>query len=218
MTTTHNRLIKLAFAAMAMAIFTACGSTQTLYVGSSLQPCHGVAPMECMQVKTSPDGQYQHFYSQIKGFDFEPGYQYVLKVRTKQLENVPADASSIAYSLVRVKSKTADPLGALAGEWTVATINGQRYNPSPSLVLNLAEGKFSGKAFCNRYFGSMTVANDSLRFGNAASTMMACADVPDDSILFRALDSVATYQVDNGVLRLLDKEGKTVVECRRATK
>ncbi|MNC83485.1 hypothetical protein D3C75_1374700 [compost metagenome] len=45
------------------------------------------------------------FYQQIEGFTFEPGFRYQLEVRTEQLTDVPADASSVRYQLIKVVSK-----------------------------------------------------------------------------------------------------------------
>ena len=42
-----------------------------------------------------------------EGFQFEPGYQYQLSVSTEQLTDVPADASSLRYQLIKVVSKVA---------------------------------------------------------------------------------------------------------------
>ncbi|MGB8666505.1 MAG: DUF4377 domain-containing protein, partial [Serratia inhibens] len=36
---------------------------------------------------------------------FEPGYRYRLKVKVTQAENVPADASSLRYTLVEQLEK-----------------------------------------------------------------------------------------------------------------
>lgn len=47
------------------------------------------------------------FYQQIEGFTFEPGFRYQLEVRTEQLTDVPADASSVRYQLIKVVSKEA---------------------------------------------------------------------------------------------------------------
>ncbi|MFV8226020.1 DUF4377 domain-containing protein [Christiangramia aquimixticola] len=45
----------------------------------------------------------------IDGFEFFPGYVYDLRVRKVQLENPPADGSSIKYILVNVKSQNKVP-------------------------------------------------------------------------------------------------------------
>ncbi len=67
----------------------------TIYVGPELAECVGVGPMECMLVKTDPNDEYEYFYQQIDGFEFEPGYEYELLVQVDQVENPPADGSSL---------------------------------------------------------------------------------------------------------------------------
>lgn len=83
----------------------AAGKTETLYVNNKLVDCVGVAPQKCMQVRTSPKGEWTLFYSGIDGFDYEPGYKYKLKVNITKVKNPPADASSLNYKLVKVLSK-----------------------------------------------------------------------------------------------------------------
>jgi LysM repeat protein len=82
------------------------GEVLTVYVGPELIECVGVAPQNCMQVKTSPDHDYTLFYDQIEGFEFEPGYEYELLVLVEPVDNPPADASTLKYSLVEEVSKT----------------------------------------------------------------------------------------------------------------
>ncbi|SQJ22294.1 Uncharacterised protein [Serratia rubidaea] len=84
----------------------AAGKNETLYVNSRLVDCVGVAPMKCMQVRQSPDAQWELFYTQIEGFEFTPGYRYKLQVNVSELDNVPADASSLRYVLVKQLEKT----------------------------------------------------------------------------------------------------------------
>ena len=79
----------------------------TMYVGPELVDCVGVGPMKCMQVKTDPDAEYELFYSQIEGFEFEEGYEYELLVQVDPVENPPADASSLQYTLIEVVQQTA---------------------------------------------------------------------------------------------------------------
>ena len=79
---------------------------EELYVNSQLVGCEGVAPQECMQVRRSPDGEWELFYGRIEGFTFEPGYTYKLRVRVTPVASVAADASSLRYELVAVEEKT----------------------------------------------------------------------------------------------------------------
>ncbi len=83
----------------------------TYLVNSSRVPCTGVAPMQCLQVRKGEDPDWQLFYSDIEGFEYEPGYLYRLRVREEKRdpESVPADASSIRFVLVEVVEKKPDP-------------------------------------------------------------------------------------------------------------
>lgn len=100
----------------ALAIFATvqCTSTsgvsaadeKTFIVGPQTADCTGVAPMKCLQVKEKPTDNWSNFYTNIEGFTYEPGYEYVIKVKTEKVENLPADASSIKYTLIKQVSKT----------------------------------------------------------------------------------------------------------------
>jgi heat shock protein HslJ len=79
---------------------------KTLYVGPEKVPCEGEGPMECYQVKETPDGEWQLFYNEIEGFEWELGYIYELRVNVYQVENPPAGGSSLRYELIEVVSKT----------------------------------------------------------------------------------------------------------------
>lgn len=79
---------------------------KTFIVGPETADCTGVTPMKCLQVKEKASDSWQNFYTNIEGFTYEPGYEYVLKVKTEKIENPPMDASSIKYTLIKQVSKT----------------------------------------------------------------------------------------------------------------
>ena len=62
----------------------------------------GEHPIECMQVMTEDEpGQWQNLYfSEVKGFTYERGHEYVLRVKRTILANPPQDASN--RELVRI--------------------------------------------------------------------------------------------------------------------
>jgi hypothetical protein len=82
----------------------------TYWINSSRVPCVGVGPMECLEVRQSESADWQLFYSEIEGFNYEPGYLYRIKVREEKRdpENIPADASAMRYILVTVEEKIPD--------------------------------------------------------------------------------------------------------------
>ncbi|MBK1897053.1 DUF4377 domain-containing protein [Chryseobacterium paridis] len=107
-------ILKAAFLVLAIAVVTQCttaakvsdGNEKTLIVGPQTADCTGVAPMKCLQVKENASENWGNFYSNIEGFTYEPGYEYVLKVKTEKIANPPADGSSIKYTLLKQVSKT----------------------------------------------------------------------------------------------------------------
>ena len=94
-------------------------TTSIYWVNSHKVPCEGVAPMQCLQVKKAENESWQYFYSQIVGFDFEPGYLYKIEVREEGLDpsQLPQDVSSIKYTLVSVLEKNPDPFYSLFGTY-----------------------------------------------------------------------------------------------------
>ena len=76
--------------------------TTVLYVDSKLVDCVGVGPQQCMLIKEDLDSEWQMFYDVIEGFDYQEGTQYKLSVTITEIENPPADSSSLEYTLVEV--------------------------------------------------------------------------------------------------------------------
>lgn len=79
--------------------------TKIIFVGPKLMDCTGVAPQKCMMVKESVTSDWTYFYDKIHGFDFDAGYEYELQVKITDVDNPPADASSLRYDLIEVVSK-----------------------------------------------------------------------------------------------------------------
>ena len=71
-------------------------------VAGQRAPCTGVAPMLCLQVRTRPGAPWQLHYSDIEGFDWQSGTEYVLRVRDLPVANPPADAPSRRWVLVEI--------------------------------------------------------------------------------------------------------------------
>ncbi|PHR59743.1 MAG: hypothetical protein COA43_08600 [Robiginitomaculum sp.] len=79
------------------------------FVKDKTVSCQGVVVQECLQVMRKPKGHvsgqlaWELFYDQIQGFTFVAGYEYELIIREIYIpmNEVPADAPSIRYELVR---------------------------------------------------------------------------------------------------------------------
>jgi heat shock protein HslJ len=94
------------------------GTEKTVYVGPEMVECEGAGPQQCLLIKENPEDEYTLWYQPIAGFNYEPGYEYELRVAETTVENPPADGSSIQWTLVEEVSKTpvsADATQAGAG-------------------------------------------------------------------------------------------------------
>ncbi len=77
----------------------------TLDVAAARVPCQGAFPQECFRVRQQPDTEWTLFYDPIEGFDYQPGFEYTIKVLQRSIRNPPADGSSASYHLVSILRK-----------------------------------------------------------------------------------------------------------------
>jgi heat shock protein HslJ len=226
-------LIFVMLAVVAALVLAACQPIQdtrtagseeiTLYVGPEQVDCVGVAPQKCLLVKENPEEEYTYFYSEIEGFTFEPGYEYQLLVLVEPVENAPADASSLKYTLIEEVSKT--PVGEQSAApelegvtWQLESyLNSQgemsTVLPETTITAIFEGGNVSGSAGCNNYFASYTVDGSSLTIEPGGSTMMACAEpiMQQEADYLSALATAASYQIVDGMLEITNAEGATIL-------
>ncbi len=122
-------------------------------------------------------------------------------------------------SLILVLALAAMPHGDVFGasggpedvEWLLVEVGGAPVSPLPGtrqpfILLDQAQKKVSGFAGCNNFFGSYTLDGASLKFGQVASTRMACPG-PEAGLeagFFKALDKIRGWKIKEGELLLLD--------------
>lgn len=98
-------------------------------------------------------------------------------------------------------------------EWVLVTIGNQssptgRGNQPATLRLDPASSHAAGFAGCNHFRASYSLADDSLRFGPALATKMACADGDElERRFLNALPLVATYEASDSALILKGASG-----------
>ena len=99
-------VVRLTLASVGLGVaLTGCSEspdTTRLWIRPERVECEGVAPMMCLRVAESEDGNYQLFYDTIEGFDYQAGTSYVIDVSIIEVGNPPADASSLQYTLVEI--------------------------------------------------------------------------------------------------------------------
>ncbi|MBP2831136.1 DUF4377 domain-containing protein [Aquimarina sp. U1-2] len=87
-----------------------CSSCQTqpitsVYIADHTVDCEGVASQKCMLIKDDMSQDWRYFYGTIKGFNYEEGFTYALKIIADTLKSPLADDLSIHYSLLKIVSK-----------------------------------------------------------------------------------------------------------------
>lgn len=79
--------------------------TEILIIGPYKTTCQGFVEQECFLEYNEERDQWEFFYENIQGFDFEPGYIYRLKVSLHERPEGIQDVGRYAYRLVEVISK-----------------------------------------------------------------------------------------------------------------
>ncbi|MEA1785159.1 copper resistance protein NlpE N-terminal domain-containing protein [Arenibacter sp. GZD96] len=103
----HFLIVSIVVVLLSSCNFSSKSNEKTIYIGSNVQPCMaGTMETECLQIKWTKDQpEFEHFYGQIEGFNFEKGFDYELIVSEAKVKNEPSDTSSLRYSLVKTVSK-----------------------------------------------------------------------------------------------------------------
>lgn len=81
-------------------------SEKTLVVASKKADCVGVDYQKCLLIKENETENWQYFYGSITGFTYQEGFEYVLLVSEKIIDNPPQDSSSKETILIKIISRT----------------------------------------------------------------------------------------------------------------
>ncbi|MEN8228191.1 MAG: DUF4377 domain-containing protein [Bacteroidota bacterium] len=199
------------------------------WVNSTKVPCVGAGPMQCLQVQKGeiPDpAAWQSFFSPINGFEYQPGYIYKIVVEEKQLDpaEVPADGSSIAYTLVRILDKQQDMRLRINDIWVAENIQGEAVvlDPDvdplrlPRLEVKVGEMKYSGNDGCNNLMGNVIELGEKrIRLGVAAGTRMMCPDMKISELFNQTLPEVTSWEIKENKLYLFDAQGNALMQLRK---
>ncbi|HRK61856.1 MAG TPA: DUF4377 domain-containing protein [Candidatus Omnitrophota bacterium] len=176
---------------------------ESFKIASAQVDCMGVAPMKCLSIQREGKTDWENFYDSIQGFDYEPGFDYEVKVKVTPVENPPADASSLSYALEELVAKVpavTEEEKVLHDIWVLKSADSKLLNPEtlknkPVLELHVKKSVYIGQAPCNRYSGGMKVLeNNAIKFESAAVTRMACDDLAAETDYFALLERVDSYR------------------------
>ncbi|MGI9367186.1 MAG: META domain-containing protein [Rhizobiaceae bacterium] len=122
-------------------------------------------------------------------------------------------AVALAFCWVAGGSSVSHAASLAGSEWSPSS-QASNTSEKQQFIQFQSEGRVSGFAGCNRFFGSYESSGDSLSFGVLGATKMMCPPeaMDQEQTLFENLSRVATYQRDQQRLTLIDKDGITILE------
>lgn len=185
-----------------------------LYIADAKVDCVGVAPQKCLQIKEIGKTDWTYLYDQIEGFDYEEGFFYKIKVDVIEVENPPADGSSLKYKLIEILDKSKVPLNLDQGSWLVTRLKDMdSFGRNPFIKIDLSQNEINGNTSCNRFSAKITVNNNKVEISEVSSSEMACRDFEVESAFLEALKSISSYTLNEEKLQLLDENRELLIEC-----
>lgn len=104
----------------------------------------------------------------------------------------------------------------LNGAWILENLNGKTIEQPngrakiPQIKIDVNELKYSGNGGCNNIFGNITVDGNTISFGPAAATRMACENSIESEFL-TALKNISEWKIENNRLNLLQNGNAIVI-------
>jgi len=199
-------------------LVSSCSSNKTsvIWINSLKTGCDaGAGKMQCISIyrgENIDDAGWELFYTNIEGFNFEPGFFQKLKISEEHLDKtkVPADGTSIKYKLVKKLDKKFDQRIILNDIWIANRINKNPINnieSLPQMEINLAKMQVLGNNGCNNFNGGIErITASDIQFGNISSTRKMCLDMVIPDLFDKAMRASATYKIGGTSLTFFDKE------------
>ena len=80
-------------------------NVEILTIGPYIETCQGFIEQACFLEYNEENQQWELFYEEIQGFNFESGFVYTLEVRLEDRGTDIQDVGRYAYHLVEILSK-----------------------------------------------------------------------------------------------------------------
>lgn len=190
-------------------------SKKIIFIANSEVDCVGVTPQKCLQIKEEGTTDWTIFNDSIAGFDYKKGFFYKLKVDVLEVDNPPADGSSLKYTLIEVLEQSEGPLTLDKGSWFVTYLKQMdSFGRNPFIKIDLSKNEINGNTSCNRFSGKITVIDNHITISDVASTEMMCRDIEVETIFLTALNNTSTYSLKEEKLQLRDDNNEVLMECK----
>lgn len=113
------------------------------------------------------------------------------------------------YQLIQIQQNDDTILKVLDGTYQINTLNGEDITSNKlTIIFNDSTKQVSGFSGCNRFFGSYTLNNLSLKFGTLGSTKMLCNEYANkiETTLFKAIKKANLILFTENGFSIYDKK------------
>lgn len=215
------KLTSLLLFIISVTLLQSCAKKNVFWVSGIKTECvAGTGKTTCLQVFKNDkleNPTWENFYAPIQGFEFEEGYLKKIEVKQEKLnpKNVPADASSIQYTLVKEIEKQKDIRVLTAGDWLLGSIYNHHINRMvrvPSLKVDLTKMMISGHTGCNQYSGSIEkITPIVFNLGNVISTKKACIQKNIEPEFLKGINEINTYHIKGNHLIFYNAKSEKIL-------
>jgi heat shock protein HslJ len=103
-----------------------------------------------------------------------------------------------------------------SGNWVVVFINGDTQIPEGTFIsFNLEEGKVTGNAGCNNFFGSLKINKDVMVINQTGSTRRMCPDMKMEDLFFINIAKVKYFSLQNETLNLQSENRDIIFRLKK---
>lgn len=200
-------------------IWSSC--TSSLYVAPKQADCKGSSDQKCFLIRKNLGENWILHYYDIKGFDYQPGFSYKLKVKKENVKNPPLKASTFNFKLVEILEMTdvTDDIDLedLANKvWKLEYLKLNRVEVGiekiiPTIEFEM-ESKVSGFGGCNEYNAGFSLDGRIIKIGEIGSTKMLCPQGTElESNYFEVLNMEMQALFSEGKLMLTGEGGNQLI-------
>ncbi|MEI6312166.1 MAG: META domain-containing protein [Bacteroidota bacterium] len=172
------------------------------YVAPNQADCASNASKKCFLIKKNIDAAYSIFSSDIEGFYYEAGFEYIIRVQITAHENPPVGVPAATYKLIEILDKRAAmPINTdfiLEHKWMLSKmqINNvlTKQSKSKAFISFGRDLKVNGFNSCNNFFGGFKQKENTLVLESLGSTKMFCEGSIEEAFMAH-LAQVTTYKI-----------------------
>jgi len=206
----------------------AVSCTKKMYIAPGKVSCNMPDQMTCFLVKKDIEDNWILSTENIIGFDYQPGYQYRVKVKGDKVEDELGIRRKV-YKVVEVLEKVDKKKGKTTASQNKSNSTRDAFslieftsNQSEigipdeeiTMIWNKAKSEISGFAGCNSYYGSINIyKEDSVAIGPLGATKKMCADksvAAFESDFLKALESTTQLRINEERLILSNASNTTI--------